>query len=434
MTNRQIKDAYDKIKVSPQTAEDIWRRALEDAQAEPETSETKTKRSRGKNLRRTLLIAAVIAAFMTVTAVAADFYGIKTVTREGSRQEIPMATTMPDGSIQATMTPVTEVGGTRPYAGPDWAMEWVGKAQTAFAEWREYKSEKLDIFFAENMPNIAVFLEVPAGDELPYNGFTTKDNGDGTYTLTKWHYEEDPETLVPNIWGEMVPDHKPVDDPDTAITVDKAEMDAYRSYSEYQAKLGGYGSYHHIYTVWDAEEAAKLEEIAAKYGLSLRNGEITKFGGPEVSNTELNRQLGDAVGTGLIYREAPEFDHYSTFASGSFQSMASIPLSDGRKASTYFCSTAYDEMVDGREVGGLTVREDDPMVTRSYTAADGTELAISQNETQAIIYAYLDSAYITLTVTIDNWVEPGVQETNFQLDEEIVNYVADFINYKNIGK
>ena len=158
------------------------------------------------------------------------------------------------------------------------------------------------------------------------------------------------------------------------------------------------------------------------------------FGGEGSDNAELNRQLSEAVGTGLIYREAPEFDHYSTFASGSFQSMASIPLADGRKASTYICSTAYHEMVDGGEVGGLTVREDVPMVTRSYNAADGTELTISQNDTQAIIYAYLDSAYITITVTIDNWVAPGVVETDFQLSEDIVNFVADFINYKNIGK
>lgn len=434
MTNKQIKDAYNKISLDPQTAEDIWLRAKESAKTEPEVTSARAKGHRGRNIRRTLLVAAVIASLMTVTAMATDFYGIKTVTREDSQREFPMATTLPDGSIQVTMTPVTEVGGTRPYDGPDWAMEWISKSQSAFAEWQEYRSEKLDAFFAEKMPNIAAFLEAPDGDKLLYGGHTTKDNGDGTYTLTKWHYEEDPETLVPNIWGEMVPDYKQVDDPDTAITVDQAEMDAYNSYSEYRAKLGGYGDYHYIYSVWDAEEAAKLEEIAAKYGLSLRKGESTKFGGSSISNTELNRQLGDAVGTGLIYREAPEFDHYSTFASGSFQSMASIPLSDGRKASTYFCSTAYHEMVDGREVGGLIVREDEPMVTRSYTAADGTELTISQNDTQAIIYAYLDSAYITLTVMIDNWVAPGVQETNFQLDEEIVNYVADFINYKNIGK
>lgn len=436
MTNRQIQEAYDKINVSPQAAGEIWRRAVESAQEAPREKRPETGKRRSKTFRRTLLIAAVIASLMTVTAVAADFYGIKTVTREDSHQQLPMATTLPDGSVETTVAPVMELGGTRPYDGPDWAMEWVNTAQTAFAEWRAYKDARMNAFFTENMPNIASRWKeyFPTNEDWKYDGHSVEDNGDGTYTITCFSIEPVPGTEWENIYGEIMYDLESVPDPETAITVDKVEMDAFNAFIEYQAKLGGYGGYNHIYAVWDGEEASKLEEIAAKYDLILRDGENTVFGGDGIDNIALNRQLSDAVGTGLIYREAPEFDHYSTFASGSFQSMASIPLTDGRKASTYICSTAYHEMVDGGEVGGLTVREDVPMVTRSYNAADGTELTISQNETQAIIYAYLDSAYITITVTIDNWVAPGVVETDFQLGEDIVNFVADFINYKNIGK
>lgn len=436
MTNRQIQEAYDKINVSPQAAGEIWQRAMESARETPREKRPETGRSRGKTFRRTLLIAAVIASLMTVTAVAADFYGIRTITREDSHQQLPMATTLPDGSVETTMTPVMELGGTRPYDGPDWAMEWVNTAKSAFAEWRAYKDARMNAFFTENMPNIASRWKeyFPTNEDWKYDGHSVEDNGDGTYTITCFSIEPVPGTEWENIYGEIMYDLESVPDPETAITVDKVEMDAFNAFIEYQAKLGGYGGYHHIYAVWDGEEASKLEEIAAKYDLILRDGENTVFGGDGIDNIALNRQLSDVVGTGLIYREAPEFDHYSTFASGSFQSMASIPLADGRKASTYICSTAYHEMVDGQEVGGLTVREDVPMVTRSYNAADGTELTISQNETQAIIYAYLDSAYITITVTIDNWVAPGVVETDFQLSEDIVNFVADFINYKNIGK
>lgn len=436
MTNRQIRDAYDKINISPQAADEIWLRAMERAETEPQEKGPGLGKLRGKTFRRTLLIAAVIASLMTVTAVASEFYGIKTVTREDSHQQLPMATTLPDGSVETTVAPVMELGGTRPYDGPDWAMEWVNTAQTAFAEWRAYKDARMNAFFTENMPNIASRWKeyFPTNEDWKYDGHSVEDNGDGTYTITCFSIEPVPGTEWENIYGEIMYDLESVPDPETAITVDKVEMDAFNAFIEYQAKLGGYGGYHHIYAVWDGEEAAKLEEIAAKYGLILRSGEVTVFGGEGSDNAELNRQLSEAVGTGLIYQEAPEFDHYSTFASGSFQSMASIPLTDGRKASTYICSTVYNEMVDGREVGGLTVREDVPMVTRSYTAADGTELAISQNDTQAIIYAYLDSSYINITVTIDNWVAPGVQETDFRLSEDAVNYVADCIHYKNIGK
>lgn len=436
MTNRQIRDAYDKINISPRAAEEIWLRAMESAQAAPKEDTMKQAKYAAKTARRTLLIAAVIASLMTVTAVAAEFYGIRTVTREDSHQQLPMATTLPDGSVETTMTPVMELGGTRPYDGPDWAMEWINTAQTAFAEWRTYKDARRDAFFAENMPNIAAHMEeyFPTNEDWEYDGHSVEDNGDGTYTITCFSIEPVPGTEWENIYGEIMYDLESVPDPATAVTVDKAELDAFSAFTEYQAKLGGYGGYHHIYDVWDGEEAAKLEEIAAKYDLVLRSGETTVFSDEGSDNAKLNRQLSAVVGTGLIYREAPAFEHYSTFASGSFQSMASIPLADGRKASTYICSTAYNEMVDGREVGGLTVREDVPMVTRSYTAADGTDLTISQNDTQAIIYAYLDSSYINITVTIDKRVAPGVQETDFQLSEDLVNYVADFINYKNIGK
>ena len=260
-----------------------------------------------------------------------------------------------------------------------------------------------------------------------------QDNGDGTYTFTLWRYEEDPDTLVPDIFGNMAPAYKEVLDPATSVTVDQAEKDAYDAEMLRMATLGGYGDYHYIYGVADAEEAEKLEALAAEYGLNLRSGQLTKYAGDD-SDEGLNQSLGQAVGSGDIYREAPEFDHYSTFKSGSFQSAANIPLADGRRLSTYLCSTAYGEMVDGLEVGGFSVREDEPMTTRSYTAADGTELTISQNGSQAIVYAYLDGSYITMTMEINSYRSPGVRETDFSLDEATVNYAADFINYKNIGK
>ncbi len=337
------------------------------------------------------------------------------------------------GSRETTTVTVYDIGQTRPYEGPDWAMEWVDKAQEAFDQWRSYKNEKLEAYYQEKLPNLKSILSIMDNGEAWYDGMDVEDNGDGTYTFTLWHYEEDPDNLVPDIFGNMVPAYKEVPDPATSVAVDQAEKDAYDAEMLRMATLGGYGDYHHIYGVADAQEAEKLEALAAEYGLSLRSGQVTKYAGDD-SDQGLNRSLGQAVGSGDIYREAPEFDHYSTFQSGSFQSAANIPLGDGRKLYTYLCSTAYGEMVDGQELGGFTVREDEPMTTRSYTAADGTELTISQNGSQAIVYAYLDKSYITMTMEINSYRSPGVPETDFSLDEAAVNYAADFINYKNIGK
>lgn len=431
MINMQVRDSYNKIALSRDTAEEIWERAMESAKTLPQERKSRKGKGGGKSLRRTLLIAAVIASLMTVTALASEFYGFGSLVRE--EREQPMAREQPDGSLETTMVPVYDIGQTRPYEGPDWAMEWVDKAQEAFSEWRSYKAEKLDAYYQEKLPNLKNIMTIMDNGGSDYDGMDVEDNGDGTYTYTLWRYEEDPDDLVPDIFGNMVPDYEEVLDPTTSVTVDQAEKDAFDEEMMRMAKLGGYGDYHYIYGVADAEEAEKLEALAAEYGLSLRSGQVTKYAGDD-SDKSLNRSLGQAVGSGDIYREVPEFDHYSTFRSGSFQSAANIPLEDGRKLYTYLCSTAYGEMVDGWEVGGFTVREDEPMTTRSYTAADGTELTISQNGSQAIVYAYLDKSYITMTMEINSYRSPGVQETDFSLDEETVNYAADFINYKNIGK
>lgn len=430
MINMQVRDSYNKIALSRETAEEIWERAMESAKTLPSERRNRRGKNKGKNLRRTLLIAAVIASLMTVTALASEFYGFGSLVMD--EREQPMAREQPDGSLETTTVTVYDIGQTRPYEGPDWAVEWVDKAQEAFRQWRSYKEEKLDAYYREKLPNLGSFLLEE--QDADFSGFDIEDNGDGTYTFTKSYLEKDTEggTEI-DINGNPVPAYKNVLDPTTSVTVNQAEKDAFDAEMMRMAKLGGYGDYHSIYGVADAQEAEKLEALAAEYGLILRSGQVTRFAGDD-SDEGLNRSLGQAVGSGEIYRQAPEFDHYSTFQSGSFQSSAYIPLDDGRRLSTYLCSTAYNEMVDGREVGGFTVREDEPMTTRSYTAADGTELTISQNSTQAIIYAYLDKSYITMTMEINNLRSPGVQETDFSLDEDTVNYAADFINYKNIGK
>lgn len=431
MINMQVRDSYNKIALSRDTAEDIWQRAMEQAKAQPSERGSRRNKGGGKKLRRTLLTAAVIASFMTVTALASEFYGFKSLVREEREQLV--AREQPDGSLDSSTVTVYDIGQTRPYEGPDWAMEWVDKAQEAFSEWRSYKEEKLDAYYREKLPNLKDILTISDNGGPGYDGIDVQDNGDGTYTFTLWRYEEDPDNLAPDIFGNMAPAYKEVLDPATSVTVDQAEKEAFDEEMLRMATLGGYGDYHHIYGVADAQEAEKLEELAAEYGLSLRSGQVTKYAGDD-SDEGLNQSLGQAVGSGDIYREAPEFDHYSTFQSGSFQSAANITLSDGRRLSTYLCSTAYGEMVDGWELGGFTVREDEPMSTRSYTAADGTELTISQNGSQAIVYAYLDGSYITMTMEINSYRSPGVPEPDFSLDEAAVNYAADFINYKNIGK
>ena len=217
MINMQVRDSYNKIALSRDTAEEIWERAMESAKTLPQERKSRKGKGGGKSLRRTLLIAAVIASLMTVTALASEFYGFGSLVR-GQREQ-PMAREQPDGSLETTMVPVYDIGQTRPYEGPDWAMEWVDKAQEAFSEWRSYKAEKLDAYYQEKLPNLKNIMTIMDNGGSDYDGMDVEDNGDGTYTYTLWRYEEDPDDLVPDIFGNMVPDYEEVLDPATSVTV-----------------------------------------------------------------------------------------------------------------------------------------------------------------------------------------------------------------------
>mgnify|MGYP007132756093 CR=1 FL=1 len=95
MINMQVRDSYNKIALSRETAEEIWERALESAKTLPSERRNRRGKNKGKNLRRTLLIAAVIASLMTVTALASEFYGFGSLVM--NEREQPMAREQSDG-------------------------------------------------------------------------------------------------------------------------------------------------------------------------------------------------------------------------------------------------------------------------------------------------------------------------------------------------
>lgn len=327
------------------------------------------------------------------------------------------------------------------FSGPEEAMAKIGNVEAALKEWSDYKTAKRQAYYTEKLPYAGPFIDASAG----YDGTEVEVNADETYTLFHWRYMENwSNTSISPVTGAPIPELTQVVNYEDTVTIDADEYANYMAYTE-QLAYGGYGDYNYIYSVMDEQEAAKLEEIAAKYSLTLRMGEGTTRGFGEAADGELMTALTEAVGKGDIYTAAPQFDHFVFYDNGAFQSLASIALSDGRRMYTSICSTSYTEMVDGREAGGFTVEDPDKLTTRSYTAADGTELTVSQSETQAIIYAYLDGSYVVVDMSINPWrQEPAAgdssetlsakRESDFTLTDELVNYAADCINYSNIGK
>lgn len=384
-------------------------------------------------LPKPALIAGAAVILVLFIVLAISFFGKK----DKSDQPLRDATDF----VAPGEADSADLSQTLAYQAPDTVMQRLDAVQAALKEWREYKDAKTQTYFAEKLPTAGPFLTASAA----YDGINVQRNDENSYTLLRWNYMEDwGNTSISPITGQSVPDLVQQVDESSSVTVDKAEYDNYMAYLELQAQ-GGYGDYSYIYSVTDEQEAAKLEEIAAKYSLKLRSSREDILGFGEVSDAEMLSTLSQAVGKGDIYTAAPQFDHFCCYENNAFLSMADIALPDGRRMYTALCSTAYDEMVDGREVGGFTVAKPEAMTTRSYTAADGTALSISQSDTQAIIYAYLDSYYVVTDMSIAPWRQnpaagdapetlAAKRETDFAITDELVNLVADSINYKNIGK
>ncbi len=325
------------------------------------------------------------------------------------------------------------------YDGPAWAMEKIGNAQKALEEWNTWKQEKKRAYFDETMPSLTEFL-MRDGE---FDGTDVTENEDGTYTLTHWSFGADTASnAIDPITGQVIGEITKVPDTGSAVTVSEGEFLCYQEYTEEQILSEGYGDYYYIYNVQDEEDAAKLEEIAAKYGLKLRKEEGSSGGFGEAEDSVLHRQLSDAVSKGDVYAREPEIDHYVYFSNASFQSVADLYLMDGRRMNTVLCSTHYDEMIDGRVVGGFTVSNPGTMDPRVYTAADGTQVSISQNNEQAVAYAYLENGYVILDMSVDHWrVRPADEsdsmtisklETDFSVTEDDVNYIIDAINFAKL--
>lgn len=326
------------------------------------------------------------------------------------------------------------------FEGEKKSVEKLSSVQGAMDEWNSYKQTAKAEYIAEKLPSFAEFLQ---NDEF-FDGTDVVENGDETYSCIHWQYVEDwGNTSISPVTGQEEPTLIQKFDYEHSVTVEKAEYEAYEAYLNAQLNAASYGDYNSSYGVENESDAAKLEEIAAKYGLTLRRGEGTSQGFGEKSSEELASALNTAAG-GSVYSVTPEIDYFTTYDSGAFQAMAEIRLEDGRRMYTMLCCAPYTEMLDAMSAGGIELQDGGEMKTRELTAADGTELTIAQNEKQAIVYAYLEGSYVLVDMSINTWREaPGMedtdeeraakQETKLSLDDEAVNFAANCINYSNLG-
>ena len=416
--------------------------------------ESRKTRNTRKIIRITLL-AAVLISLLTVGAYASGFLGLKAImipeaTIEVSNTPAPTAQSQDIPEETGSTAPVSApepqeaaeqaagnalVSITQPQAVPEdldsATKEKVENARAAWDEWQNWRRTSPDI------PHEPQAFMPPKGSAIT----NYEDNGDGTYTIS--FYGKDVLALI-----HEQPDGEPDFSAATPLEVRTAtaeEMAEKESWMEYVNLT--YGDYDFNYDIHTELEAAKLEEIATKYGLRLRRGQTLLWSKEttEKMDAEFNAQHGTSLHTdtsdprfltdrelcdrisaagcsGDLFREIPwGFDKVYYFDEGTFCVSYDQELSDGRRVKCYGYNSMYATLSSGREVVSR-ITDPEQFLVRPHTAPDGTELTILQKEKEAFLYVYLPNSFFEMHIQSD-----GV------LSEADVDAAADNLNYSNIG-
>lgn len=358
----------------------------------------KTKARQGKKVYRTLLIAAIIASFMVTAAYAAgllDFRALlmdKTVEIDG--QEFSrISLTQPQAVPEETETAGAQENALK---DADQLEEKLAASKAAWAEWEDYRYNGI------GLPEAFSFVKEKSC------GLLVTENDDGSVTVE----------IIDNGESEF-------------MTVSAEEFEQFEAWGERQSG-GTYGDYDFNYKVQSQEDADKLEEIAAKYGLKLRKGmqlmwssETTGMSGDKfLTNQQLAEKTSEMGCAGNIFYETPAgFDKVYWFDEGTFCASYFVELpSSGEQVSCYGYNSMYSTLSSGGEV--INREQDlDSFTQRSHNAPDGTELSILSNGSDAYICVYLENSFFAMHIRSEN-----------DMTEEDVNYIADTLNYSLIGQ
>ena len=401
-------------------------------------TDRKTKNT--KKIVTISLLAAVLVSLLTAGAYAAGFLGLKAIVIPAPADsaevsaEVLQPQTAPEAVPEAADSPLVSI--TQPQTVPDdLGAEISAKIENAKAAWAEWSSWRETNPDSPRDPEVFAF---PEGAVVR----NEEENGDGSLTLS-W-YDRDAWALI-HTDAESEPDYSKAAPLEvrTATAEEKAAHEAWLSYVNFT-----YGDYDFNYDIHNEQEAAKLEEIAAKYGLRLRRGQTllwsretveemdaqqnAKYGtdlhtdtsDPRfLTNRELCDRVSEAACHGDLFREIPRgFDKVYYFDEGTFCISFLQDLADGRSVRCYGYNSVYATLSSGREV---VTRIEDPeqFHIRMHTAPDGTELTILQKDSEAFLYVYLADSFFEMHLHCDS-----------ALSETDVDAVADLLNYSFIGQ
>lgn len=396
MRNKKIIDSYNRIHIDASAQERIWNELMACSEELLPEMEEKMKAHKHQTLWKTLLIAAVLTALLASTAYAADLFGIRTMLRPAE----PMS--VDDRSFDT-------VSLTQPQQVPEEVdsqiTEKIAASQAAWEEWTVYKQEN----------GLEEPLFAPPEGTLVSQ---VEENEDGTITFTYYKTLELDENG--NFCGEIL----------ETRTGTREQYEAYQEYVDVKARMG-IGRYDSNYGVYSEAAEAKLEEIAAKYSLNLREAgtvllEATEdFTAPNaLSKEDLAAALTETACSGSLFRRMPDlFDKLYTFNEGSFGVAFNQTLPNGNSVHCYCYNSMYSTLSSGNEVVEW-IDKSSSLNTRILTSSDGTELTVINAGEAAFIYTFLENSYFTMRID-------GNGEA---LSDGDIDSIVDMLDYSVIGK
>lgn len=374
---------------------------------------------RRKTLRRSALIAAIVAllAALGAAAYATDLFGLRAMAMDPTDNPVYEFAEQTDGSVQRTVNPeARRISLTQPQEVPDYMPEEVKRAvensRLAWAEWEEYRASLPDTTpaFMLNLPDGLAAIDTDYSD-------------DGTCTITLYGYVD----------GELAP-----------IETHSAPSEEVKAWEDHLLLAAqGFGKYDYFYFARDAAGEVKLEEIAAKYGLALR-GRSTQLGSSDtmkafaeefgreytpldmdIPNKELTQFISDNFCTGDFFREPPSgYDKVYYYDEGTFAVsfyFDGVTASD-RTNDVYLYNSPYTTLSSGMEMYEIADAPDE-LYAREHTAPDGTVITVLADGNEIYAYAFLEKSYVTMRLYLPDGAS-----------DEDIDAALDRVNYSVINK
>lgn len=362
----------------------------------PAARQNSPERSAGVKIKRimTIALAAALILALGAAAYASDIFGLKTMVKD---REIP-------ANIQ---TEYTDISLSQPQAVEDTVdaaiKEKIDNSAKAWAEWEDWKQEN-----GYSFPDA---LKAPEG----YVEIAIEDNGDGTYT---------------DVFLKVIDDEgNPIENPEEEERRLLSAED-YENFMKYYAEQRmPYGDYDFNYDACSAEEAEKLESIAASYGLNLRRGSTSVYQdygeNPDFNTREeiIEKINGICAGGKSFFRTKPfGFDKFYFYDEGSFGISYAVEETLWQGTTVYIYNSPYSTLSSGDEVSGALLNDISTFTTRSHITPDGTELTVMQSGGEVYAYVYLENSYLALHVhSFDG------------LTDAEADAVLDMVDYSTIG-